>query len=53
MEGKSKKMRNQYGYGAFCTWERNHIGAVRGALYSIADTIEQHSRESMVKYVFL
>ena len=38
-------MRNQYGYGAFCTWERNHIGAVRGALYSIADTIEQHSKE--------
>ena len=38
-------MRNQYGYGAFCTWERNHIGAVRGALYSIADTIEQRSKE--------
>ncbi len=38
-------MRNQYGYGAFCTWERNHIGAVREALCSIADTIEQHSKE--------
>ena len=35
-------MRNQYGYGAFCAWERNHIGAVRQALYSIADAIEQH-----------
>ena len=26
-------------------WERNHIGAVREALYSIADTIEQHHRK--------
>lgn len=38
-------MRNQYGYGAFCAWERNHIGAVREALYHIADTIEKHSEE--------
>ncbi len=38
-------MRNRYGYGAFCTWERNHIGAVREALYSIADAIEQHHRK--------
>ena len=38
-------MRNQYGYGAFCAWERNHIGAVREALYSIADAVEQHSKE--------
>ena len=38
-------MLKKYGYGAFCTWERNHIGAVREALYSIADAIEQHSKE--------
>ena len=39
-------MRNQYGYGAFCAWERSHVGAVREALYSIADAIEQYSREN-------
>ena len=45
-------MRKQYGYGAFCAWERSHVGAVREALYSIADAIEQHSRENY-REVFL
>ena len=39
-------MLKKYGYGAFCAWERSHVGAVREALYSIADAIEQQSREN-------
>ena len=45
-------MLKQYGYGAFCAWERSHVGAVREAMYSIADAVEQHSEENY-REVFL